>query len=172
MESDSEGAFDLQNDERRQADDLLDAVLRTQGWDDSSNADSTSLTDAERSVTTPNAQLIEADLAKQRIYDSIRAGRPLSCDIYDEDGHFLLGAGSLVTADFVQMLRDAGILNIQFRQPDPQRDPDEIFDPSVRPSPNDLQTPRSRELDDRLAGGLLTPVTTRSIPSWRRPWTS
>ncbi|RME40696.1 MAG: hypothetical protein D6788_02775, partial [Planctomycetota bacterium] len=116
---------------------------------------------------TSLGETVAQDITKQRIYAAIREGRPLPCDIFDEGGRFLLGAGSCVTPEFVDVLRKAGIQHVRFR---PRSAPaEETVDLSAPPSPDDLWTPRSRELDERLAGEMLAPVPIRSIPAWRRP---
>lgn len=112
---------------------------------------------------TPGRSDPDAKASKEQAYAAIRDGLPLSVDVYDEEGRFLLGAGSCMTPEFVELLQRTGITNVRFRpakefRHDLSRHTWKPFDEEMR-----------RDIEERLAVDLQVPVSIGSIPAWRRP---
>ena len=105
---------------------------------------------------------ISAAQFREEVFDSIREGRGLPLDIYDESGALLLRAGSRITKQFLQLLRERGITRVRLRSPQPHYPTDTV-------TPDGLHTAQSRALDGRLAGELRKPVAFRPVKAWRRP---
>lgn len=163
----------IRADKKKSWEDLLDAELKNAAKRNKASSSTGTATLPKPTTTTHDVTAVEADidadLTKQQIYSAIREGCPLPVDIYDEKGRFLLGAGSTITPEFLELLRGSGIKNVRFRPATvlpKDESTDEHYDPARA---KDLHTDHSTELDDRLAGELLVPIEFRSVAAWRRP---
>ena len=105
----------------------------------------------------------DAEASKQQAYAAIRNGLPLSVDVYDEQGRFLLGAGSCMTPEFLELLQRTGITNVRFR---PAKEfPHDLSRHTWQPFDEELR----QDIEERLAVDLQAPISIGSIPAWRRP---
>lgn len=100
---------------------------------------------------------------------SMEAGMTASENIYDEAGSLLLEAGSKITPQFLSLLRERRIIKVRLGTDQPRPLARSVGDAAGALTAEDLQTPRSRALDKRLAGELAKPVIFHSIKGWRRP---
>jgi len=108
---------------------------------------------------------------RARISSSLRSSMALPDDVYDDTGVLLLGAGSLLTKRFLELLRQRGIHHVRLVPPDPNAPaPTSAAEPSPPAEPAaELHTAHSRKLDEQLAGELQRLVSLRPIKPWRRP---
>ena len=93
----------------------------------------------------PQASTIGSNGSAENTIDtgSLRVGRSLSQNIYDESGVLLLVAGSEVTPRFLELLRQRGDQSVTLRPPWPPPQP-----------PNPGEPASVRKLDDQLAAEL------------------
>jgi len=99
-------------------------------------------------------------------------GLALREDLCDESGALLLRAGTALTSSFLQTLRERGVTRVRLRSPGSGRRtaPTEPGGTHKTDSESSaLQTERSRELDERLAGELKGDVRYHPVMAWRRP---
>jgi HD-GYP domain-containing protein (c-di-GMP phosphodiesterase class II) len=118
---------------------------------------------------TPEDAYVSVRQFRQRLLGSLHSGMTLSEDIYDESGVLLLAAGSLITTRFLQILRERGITQVRLRPAYAHPVAEAICNPSQPLTEDGLQTLRSRELDERMAGELQRQVFFRPVKAWRRP---
>ncbi len=124
---------------------------------------------APDSAADANDRSITVSQFRTEILRSIRAGMTLSDDICDESGVLLLAAGSQITPRFLQLLNDRRIARVRLRPAHPAHVPEPTEETLPEPAEDDLHTPTSRQLDERMAGELQTPVHFRPVKRWRRP---
>lgn len=113
------------------------------------------------------AELDPEDMRRE-IFDGIRQGAALSVDICDPDGRVLLAAGSRVTREFIQHLREIGLQRVRLR-PAGATGPIENPELAEIDPGRVLHTPISRKLDERLVGELQRTILFRPVKAWRRP---
>ena len=112
----------------------------------------------------------EVDMASMRdeIFKGIRKGGNLPVDICDEAGKVLLPAGSRVTKNVLKKLREQGLERVSLRIPKGKTTAASQIGGEIDQS-EQLHTPRSRVLDERMVGELLRTIEFRPVKAWRRP---
>lgn len=95
--------------------------------------------------------------------DYIRSRVALPVHVYDEYGTLLVEAGSQITKDLVDILRQRSITHVQIRLPA------DVKAAAAARDAADLQTAQSRMLDERAAGELTRPIVAHPVRTWRRP---